>query len=111
MDRHDERKHGHSGDERHDLDRQHDHRVDDRLDREHPAREGDVLGLGGSAVPKQPGDPSASTDPDAAARRRARMREGEAEDAARRNTDTADNFGSASVDMGAGGKGNTIDRG
>jgi hypothetical protein len=77
-------------------------------DREQPDREGDILGLGGVAVPKAPGDPSAATDPGAAAQRRARMREDEATDAARREGGSMDNFGSASTDMGAGGRGNTI---
>jgi hypothetical protein len=77
-------------------------------EREEPAREGDILGLGGVVVPKSPGDPSAANDPDAAAQRRARMREDEASDAARREGGSLDNFGSASTDMGAGGRGNTI---
>lgn len=99
MDRFDEKKHDrtHEGGEA-------------RHDEVTPAREGDVLGLGGSAVPKAPDDPRAAQDPDAAARRRARMREGEAEESARRERGTEDNFGSTSIDMGAGGKGNTIKR-
>jgi hypothetical protein len=73
-----------------------------------PAREGDVLGLGGTAVPKAPGDPTADQGPDAAARQRARMREDEAADRAARESDAEDTFGATAIDMGAGGKGNTI---
>lgn len=94
MDRFDEKKHD---------------RIEDAPeDRDRPAREGDILGLGGSTVPKAPGDPSASTDPAAAAQRRARRRDGEAADAAERGSD--DTFGSTSIDMGAGGTGNTVTR-
>jgi hypothetical protein len=99
MDRFDERKHDH---------------IDDVADRpadqhrDEPAREGDVLGLGGTAVPKAPGDPTASDSPDAQARQRARRREGEAEDRADSERESEDSFGSTAIDMGAGGKGNTI---
>jgi hypothetical protein len=99
MDRFDERKHDHIDDM---PDRPADRRPDE------PAREGDVLGLGGTAVPKAPGDPAASESPEAQARQRARRREEEAADRADREKDSADNFGSASTDMGAGGRGNTI---
>jgi membrane protein involved in colicin uptake len=100
MDRFDERKHDHIDDVP--SDRPADRREDE------PAREGDVLGLGGTAVPKAPGDPTASRSPEAVARQRARRREDEAADRAARESDSEDSFGSTSVDMGAGGKGNTI---
>jgi hypothetical protein len=46
-------------------------------------RDGDVLGLGGSTVPKSPSDPHASNDPDSVQRRRERA-PGADEDAAGR---------------------------
>ncbi|CAN5669016.1 hypothetical protein BH23ACI1_BH23ACI1_16740 [soil metagenome] len=101
MDRFDEKKPSHVDDVP--VDR------DDVARRDDPVREGDILGLGGSAVPKAPGDPSASDDPAAAAQRRSRMREGEASDSSR-DEGTMDTFGSTSTDMGAGGTGNIIDR-
>jgi hypothetical protein len=100
MDRFDERKPDHIDDVPAD-------RPADRRDHE-PVREGDVLGLGGSAVPKAPGDPTADQGPDAAARQRARMREDEAADKAARESDAEDTFGATAIDMGAGGTGNTI---
>jgi hypothetical protein len=69
-------------------------------------REGDVLGLSGF-VPKQPGDPSASHDPESARKRRERMREGEFED--RRDDDPyRQSKGATGIDMGAGGRGTDI---
>jgi hypothetical protein len=71
------------------------------------SREGDVLGLGGSAVPKMPEDPSASSDPESVRKRRERARAGEAED--RRDDDPyRQSDGVAGVDMGAGGRGTDI---
>jgi hypothetical protein len=52
----------------------------DRQDSDDMARTGDVLGLGGGAVPKVPGNPSASNDPESVARRRERARGEEKED-------------------------------
>jgi hypothetical protein len=46
-------------------------------DEDEPVRQGDVLGLGGSAVPKSPADPSADFDEEARARRHARALEDE----------------------------------
>jgi len=96
MDRFDEKKHD---------------RIDDDniVPREEvPAREGDILGLGGASVPKAPGDPSASSDPESTARQRARMLEDEASPT-RRDQGPEDTFG-ASVDLGAAGDGNTFTR-
>jgi hypothetical protein len=104
MDRFDERKPDHIDDVPTD---ERNERPDDRRDDE-PARDGDVLGLSGAPVPKSPGDPTADDSPEAVARQRARRREGEAADRADADKESADNFGSASIDMGAGGKGNTI---
>lgn len=101
MDRFDEKKHDRTDEIAADS---HDETVERR---DEPIREGDILGLAGSTVPKSPGDPSASHDPDAVARQRARMREGEAE--ATRERASEDTFGATAVDLGAG-KGNTITR-
>ena len=43
-----------------------------RTNEDEPVRQGDVLGLWGSAVPKTPGDPSAEFDAESPARRQAR---------------------------------------
>ena len=63
----------------------------------------DILGLGGSAVPKMPGDPSASNDPESVRRRRERAMESEGstshEDGDRQRS------GATGIDMGSGGQG------
>ena len=83
-----------------------DRRTDD-LDADDPARSGDVLGLGGSAVPKAPGDPTTSYDPESVARRRERALSGDEpaviEDADRHS-------GATGIDMGAGGEGTDLRR-
>ena len=68
-------------------------------------REGDVLGLGGSVVPKMPGDPSASSDPSSVHRRRERAL-GESDDGTLRPDDPyKQGKGATGIDMGAGGRG------
>jgi hypothetical protein len=74
---------------------------DERNDTE--GRTGDVLGLGGSPVPKMPGDPSTEHDPEAASQRRARLRSGESEGVADTSPDRSK--GATGIDMGAGGSG------
>jgi len=86
MDRHDESRHVNDTDES-------------------PAQTGDVLGLGGSPVPKMPGDPSASSDPESARRRRERAREDE-EPLSREQSDQ--HSGATGIDMGSGGQGTDI---
>jgi hypothetical protein len=78
---------------------------DDRDDEPNDAekRTGDVLGLGGSPVPKMPGDPSTEHDPEAASQRRARMRDGESEGVSDPTPDRTK--GATGIDMGAGGTG------
>ena len=66
---------------------------------------GDVLGLGGSPVPKMPGDPSASSDPEAARRRRERGMEDEAPLSREGDRQRS---GATGIDMGAGGQGTDI---
>ena len=68
-------------------------------------RTGDILGLGGAAVPKAAGDPSAEHDPESVAKRKARMR-GEGEEEAGVTSDRSS--GATSIDMGAGGSGTDL---
>ena len=70
-------------------------------------RQGDVLGLGGSSVPKTPGDPSASNDPESVRRRRMRARETEAE-GVRDDDPYRQGKGAAGTDMGAAGRGTDL---
>jgi hypothetical protein len=65
-----------------------------------------ILGLGGHPVPKAPGDPTTEHDPESVAQRRARMREGEAEDRADETNEQT--HGATGIDMGAGGQGTDI---
>ena len=75
-------------------------------DNEEATREGaGILGLGGTAVPKSPLDPSASDDLDSAQRRRERMLESEETD---RQTATDRHAGAAGIDMGSGGEGTDV---
>jgi hypothetical protein len=99
MDRSDELKRGHTHDHAHDH-------IHDEPERDRPVREGDILGLGGAAVPKAPGDPSADYDEDSVAQRRARAREDEAE---HRTTGAGtDSKGATGIDMGYGGQGTDV---
>jgi hypothetical protein len=68
------------------------------------SRTGDVLGLGGSSVPKAPGDPNASDDPESVRKRRMRARETEAE-GVRDDDPYRQGKGATGIDMGAGGRG------
>ena len=65
-----------------------------------------ILGLGGTTVPKTPGDPSTEYDEDSVEQRTARMREGEEEtvvpDAGHRHA------GATGIDMGSGGEGTDL---
>ena len=68
-------------------------------------RSADILGLGGSPVPKMPGDPSASDDPESARRRRERLRSSEESPA---RSEEGDQHGATGIDMGAGGQGTDL---
>ena len=68
---------------------------------------GDILGLGGSAVPKMPGDPSASSDPESARRRRERAMEDESTLSEQEDGDRQ-RSGATGIDMGYGGQGTHI---
>ena len=85
-----------------------DERRDDSDTDETPSRpqSGDVLGLGGSPVPKMPGDPSASSDPESARRRRERGIADE-EPLSGAGGDRQ-HSGATGIDMGAGGQGTDI---
>jgi hypothetical protein len=87
-------------------------RSDEKRDRygdDEPVRTGDTLGLGGAAVPKRPGDPSASDDPESVRRRRERMR-GDEDRAGSTDEAHQDGSGATGIDMGAGGEGTDIER-
>lgn len=71
------------------------------------SREGDVLGLGGSSVPKSPGDPSVSNDPESVRHRRMRAKDTEAE-GVRDDDPYRQSNGAAGIDMGAGGRGTDV---
>jgi hypothetical protein len=80
-------------------------RVNDS-DEDSPAgRNTDILGLGGSPVPKMPGDPSAADDPESVRQRRERVRA--SEESPLRSED-ADKHGATGIDMGAGGQGTDL---
>ena len=80
-------------------------RYDEKKDGSDMERTGDVLGLGGSSVPKMPGDPSASDDPEAAARRRERAREEEGGHMSGDDDPYRQSAGATGIDMGSGGRG------
>jgi hypothetical protein len=63
-----------------------------------------ILGLGGSAVPKMPGDPSASSDPASVRRRRERAME----DETLSHEGDGQHSGATGIDMGSGGQGTDI---
>lgn len=91
MDRYDEKKPVHNPDA---------HRDDDE-------RTGDVLGIGGTAVPKEPGDPSTDYDEKSRAQRRQRLRQPAAPGVS--ETEDSDRGGGATgIDMGGGGTGTDI---
>jgi hypothetical protein len=76
--------------------------TDDRT----PDREGDVLGLGGAAVPKTPGDPTTEYDEESIAQRRRRAT---GVDEPVSTPETSRSSGATGIDMGAGGSGTDIE--
>lgn len=74
---------------------------------ENDERTGDVLGLGGAAVPKEPGDPSTAFDEKSRAQRRQRTREPAAPGVSEPE-DSDRGGGATGIDMGAGGTGTDI---
>jgi hypothetical protein len=113
MDRFDERKPVHQAD--HDEHHHHDEHEPPHRDRHQgdedtePAREGDVLGLGGASVPKTPGDPHTEYDEHSVAQRRARASRGD-EGLGQRDDDLQRSKGATGIDMGSGGSGTDIER-
>jgi hypothetical protein len=71
------------------------------------SRDGDVLGLGGTAVPKAPGDPSASNDPASVRRRRERAMSSDS-DAGTQEDGDRQRSGATGIDMGYGGQGTHV---
>ena len=79
--------------------------VNDSDDESSAARSTDILGLGGSPVPKMPGDPSASDDPESVRRRRERA---SASEQSPLRQEGGDRHGATGIDMGAGGQGTDL---
>ncbi|MDQ3487334.1 MAG: hypothetical protein M3468_06320 [Acidobacteriota bacterium] len=67
-----------------------------------------ILGLGGAAVPKTPGDPSTEFDAESVAQRRARMHQGEADADAARDEGDQSGPGATGIDMGSAGDGTDL---
>ena len=68
-----------------------------------------ILGLGGSPVPKAPGDPSASNDPESVRQRQHRIANAEAEESATTGEDPdRQRSGATGIDMGSGGQGTHV---
>ena len=78
----------------------------DRTNEDEPVRQGDVLGLGGSAVPKTPGDPSTEFDDESRAQRHARAT-GDGDLVT--DTNRTRTPGATGIDMGAGGTGTDVE--
>ena len=84
-------------------------RSDERRDDEPSALQtGDILGLGGSTVPKAPGDPTASNDPESVRRRRERAMGSDEESGIRHEDPDRQRSGATGIDMGSGGQGTHI---
>ena len=68
-----------------------------------------ILGLGGVPVPKEPGDPSASNDPESVHQRRHRITNAEEEEfASTREDPDRQRSGATGIDMGSGGQGTNL---
>ena len=84
----------------------HDKKKHDRTDDE-PARQGDILGLGGAAVPKTPSDSITSADRISGNESRA-IRDNE-DESNQRDTVFKRSPGATGIDMGAGGSGTDVE--
>ena len=100
MDRADEAKHVRS------MESEDAPRSTDRNDDEVPMREGDILGLGGSVVPKESADRTTSSDEDATTDRGARMIDTDERPGTR---DLSRGKGATGIDMGSGGTGTDVE--
>ena len=109
MDRFDERKPVHETEHHNDDDDHRHHEAIQRDENAEPAREGDILGLGGASVPKTPGDPHTEYDEHSVAQRGARASAGD-ERLGQRDDDLQRSKGATGIDMGSGGSGTDIDR-
>lgn len=87
-----------------------DEKKDDREEGE-VERTGDILGLGGAAVPKMPGDPTASNDPDSVARRRERALGEDDTTVSHHDDPYRQSPGATGIDMGSGGRGTDLGEG
>lgn len=85
------------------MDRPDEVRRDDAATDERVGREGDVLGIGGTVVPKAPGDPTTEHDPESVRKRHDRAM---GDEVVRRPAD--DQHGATGIDMGAGGHGTDV---
>ena len=77
-----------------------------RSEEDEPVRQGDVLGLGGSVVPKTPGDPGTEFVDESRARRHERATGG---NDLVRESGTTRTPGATGIDMGAGGTGTDVE--
>ena len=80
--------------------------ADDNDEMRSSSERDDILGLGGSPVPKMPGDPSASNDPESVRRRRERA--SGADDTSVSQESDRQGSGATGIDMGAGGQGTDL---
>jgi len=84
----------------------HDKKKHDRTDDE-PVRQGDILGLGGAAVPKTPSDSMTSSERISGAESRS-IRDTE-DESNERDTAFKRSPGATGIDMGAGGTGTDVE--
>ena len=84
----------------------------DKTDRDRsedePQRQGDILGLGGAAIPKTSSDPHAEQDEESIAQHHSRSR-GEDDDRDSQTTAFQRRAGATGIDMGAGGTGTDVE--
>ena len=78
---------------------------DASIERDTPAREGDILGLGDFVPPKSPDDPTTEFDDESVARRRARINEGELDG----GSEVPRTKGATGIDVGSGGTGSDLE--
>ena len=86
----------------------HDESKRDDVDEVAPVREGDVLGLGGTAVPKDPADRTAERTGDPEGRGQMGVL-GETEDEPNKKSAFRRSSGATGIDMGVGGSGTDLD--
>jgi hypothetical protein len=86
----------------------HDDSKRDHSEADEPVRQGDILGLGGIAVPKSSTDPTTEFDESSEAHRHARALR-EAEESGASDTAYRRSSGATGIDMGAGGSGTDIE--